>query len=239
MLRPYSLPLVASLTPVVLLLASCDDTADDSTDTTLAPTTATLEATATTTTRHRRRPGVNHLYGYASPPCVRRRRLHIRWSSGVGCGSCRPELHQSERRKSLDCVQSAPRRRDYPGRNRPLRPGTVADSVPFLEDRRRQDFLPTRGHLFLGRRARTGDLSHGVLPQAAIGGLVRDRANRRGVTCSRNKLSCRSREEEGQPKAQGLGIGQLRRRLAAHIGTYGRPSCRLADGVWLVSWVAC
>lgn len=47
MLRPHSLRLVASLTLVMLLLASCGDTADDSADTTLAPTTTT---TATTTT---------------------------------------------------------------------------------------------------------------------------------------------------------------------------------------------
>ena len=47
MLRPHSFPFVASLTLVVLLLASCGDTADDSADTTLAPATAT---TATTTT---------------------------------------------------------------------------------------------------------------------------------------------------------------------------------------------
>ena len=49
MLRPYSLPSVASLTLVVLLLASCGDTADDSADTTIAATTITT-ATPTTTT---------------------------------------------------------------------------------------------------------------------------------------------------------------------------------------------
>ena len=47
MLRPHSLRWFASLTAVVLLLASCGDTADDSADTTLAPTTTTT-ATATT-----------------------------------------------------------------------------------------------------------------------------------------------------------------------------------------------
>ena len=51
MLRPYPFPLVVSLTLVVLLSASCGDTADDSADTTLAPTTATAEATITTTTQ--------------------------------------------------------------------------------------------------------------------------------------------------------------------------------------------
>ncbi len=38
MLRPYSLPLVGSLALVVLLLASCGDTADDSAGTTIAAT---------------------------------------------------------------------------------------------------------------------------------------------------------------------------------------------------------
>lgn len=47
MLRPHSLPFVASLTLVVLLLASCGDTADDSAETTLAPATATTETTST------------------------------------------------------------------------------------------------------------------------------------------------------------------------------------------------
>jgi heat shock protein HslJ len=47
MLRPHSLWLVASLTLVVLLLASCGDTADDSADTTLAPTSTTIAATTT------------------------------------------------------------------------------------------------------------------------------------------------------------------------------------------------
>ncbi len=51
MLRPYSLPLVASLTLVVLLLVSCSDTADDSADTTLARTTTTTAAPPTTTTQ--------------------------------------------------------------------------------------------------------------------------------------------------------------------------------------------
>ena len=46
MVRSHSLRLVASLTLVVLLLASCGDTADDSADTTLAPTT-TMPPTAT------------------------------------------------------------------------------------------------------------------------------------------------------------------------------------------------
>jgi acyl-CoA thioesterase-1 len=50
MLPPHSLPLVASLTLVVLLLASCSDTADDSADTTLAATTTTTAAPTTTTT---------------------------------------------------------------------------------------------------------------------------------------------------------------------------------------------
>lgn len=48
MLRPCSLSFVASLTLVVLLLASCGDTADDSADTTLAATTTMVETTATT-----------------------------------------------------------------------------------------------------------------------------------------------------------------------------------------------
>jgi heat shock protein HslJ len=47
MLRPYFLRLVASLALVVLLLASCGDTADDNTGTTLAPTTTTTAATTT------------------------------------------------------------------------------------------------------------------------------------------------------------------------------------------------
>ncbi len=47
MVRPHSLRLVASLTLVVLLLASCGDTADDSADTTLAPATTTMPPTAT------------------------------------------------------------------------------------------------------------------------------------------------------------------------------------------------
>ena len=47
MVRPHSLRLVASLTLVVLLLASCGNTADDSADTTLAPTTTTLPPTTT------------------------------------------------------------------------------------------------------------------------------------------------------------------------------------------------
>jgi heat shock protein HslJ len=47
MLRLHSLRLVASLTLVVLLLASCGDTADDSADTTLAPTSTTIAATTT------------------------------------------------------------------------------------------------------------------------------------------------------------------------------------------------
>jgi hypothetical protein len=42
--------LVASLTLVVLLLASCGDTADDSADTTIAATTTTTAAPTTTTT---------------------------------------------------------------------------------------------------------------------------------------------------------------------------------------------
>lgn len=50
MLRSHSLPLVASLTVVVLLLASCSDTADDSVDTTLAPTTTTIATSATPAT---------------------------------------------------------------------------------------------------------------------------------------------------------------------------------------------
>ncbi len=50
MLRPYSLPLVASLALVVLLLASCGDTADDSADTTIAATTTTTAAPTTATT---------------------------------------------------------------------------------------------------------------------------------------------------------------------------------------------
>ena len=52
MLRPYSLPLVASFT-VVLLLAACSGSSDDSADTTLAPTTieqATTTTSASTTT---------------------------------------------------------------------------------------------------------------------------------------------------------------------------------------------
>jgi hypothetical protein len=49
MLRPHSLLLVASLTLVVLLLAACSDTADDSADTTLAATTTTTAAPTTTT----------------------------------------------------------------------------------------------------------------------------------------------------------------------------------------------
>ena len=48
MLRPYSLPLVASLAMVVLLLAACGGSSDESADTTLAPTT-TEQATTTTT----------------------------------------------------------------------------------------------------------------------------------------------------------------------------------------------
>ena len=47
MVRPHSLRLVASLTLVVLLLASCGDTADDSADTTFAPATTTMPPTAT------------------------------------------------------------------------------------------------------------------------------------------------------------------------------------------------
>ena len=47
MLRPYSLPLVASFTVVVLLLAACSGSSDESADTTLAPTT-TEQATTTT-----------------------------------------------------------------------------------------------------------------------------------------------------------------------------------------------
>ena len=39
MRRPYSLPLVASFTLVVLLLAACSGSSDESADTTLAPTT--------------------------------------------------------------------------------------------------------------------------------------------------------------------------------------------------------
>ncbi len=48
MLRPYSLPPVASFILVVLLLAACSDSTDDSVGTTPAPTTTT--ATTTTTT---------------------------------------------------------------------------------------------------------------------------------------------------------------------------------------------
>lgn len=48
MLRPCSLPLVASLILAVLLLGSCDDTADDRAATKLAPTTTTVETTTTT-----------------------------------------------------------------------------------------------------------------------------------------------------------------------------------------------
>ena len=47
MLRPYSLPLVASFTVVVLLLAACSGSSDESADTTLAPST-TEQATTTT-----------------------------------------------------------------------------------------------------------------------------------------------------------------------------------------------
>jgi len=53
MLRPYSLPLVASFTVVVLLLAACSGSSDESADTTLAPTTTeqmTTTTTASTTT---------------------------------------------------------------------------------------------------------------------------------------------------------------------------------------------
>jgi hypothetical protein len=50
MLRPYSLPLVASLALVVLLLVSCGDTADDSADTTIAATTTTTAVPTTATT---------------------------------------------------------------------------------------------------------------------------------------------------------------------------------------------
>ena len=50
MRRPYSLPLVASFTVVVLLSAACGDTANDSADTTVAPTTATTTTTEPTTT---------------------------------------------------------------------------------------------------------------------------------------------------------------------------------------------
>ena len=39
MRRPYSLPLVASFTLVVLLLAACSGSSDESADTTLVPTT--------------------------------------------------------------------------------------------------------------------------------------------------------------------------------------------------------
>ena len=48
MLRPYSLPLVASFTVVVLLLAACSGSSDESADTTLA--LATTDAATTTTT---------------------------------------------------------------------------------------------------------------------------------------------------------------------------------------------
>ena len=48
MRRPYSLPLVVSLTVMVLLLAACSGSSDESADTTLAPAT-TEQATTTTT----------------------------------------------------------------------------------------------------------------------------------------------------------------------------------------------
>ena len=49
MLRPYALPLVASVLLVVLLLAACSEGSDDSLDTTLASATTTTVATTTTT----------------------------------------------------------------------------------------------------------------------------------------------------------------------------------------------
>ena len=45
MKRPYSLPLVASFTAMVLLLAACSDSVDQAADTTLAPTTTDLATT--------------------------------------------------------------------------------------------------------------------------------------------------------------------------------------------------
>lgn len=46
-MQPFTLRSLIPFTVVVLLLASCGDTAGDSADTTLAPTTSTVEATTT------------------------------------------------------------------------------------------------------------------------------------------------------------------------------------------------